>query len=89
MLLFFRLQLRRAGRSPVDFACFSDRGMKNATTGLQRNRGTKYKTRQKLPFLKGKYLDSSHSQPTADYSQPTGLFCTVVLAGFACFGHHS
>ena len=30
MLLFFRLQLRRAGRSPVDFACFSDRGMKNA-----------------------------------------------------------
>jgi len=25
-----RLQLRRAGRSPVDFACFSDRGMKNA-----------------------------------------------------------
>ena len=31
MLLFFRLQLRRAGRSPVDFACFSDRGMKKRT----------------------------------------------------------
>ena len=78
MLLFFRLQLRRAGRSPVDFACFSDRGMKNATTGLQRNRGTKYKTGQKLPFLKGKYLDSSHSQPTADYSRlwPV-LYCSA------------
>ena len=76
MLLFFRLQLRRAGRSPVDFACFSDRGMKNVTTGLQRNKGTKYKTGQKLPFLKGKYLDSSHSQPTADYT--SRLACSVL-----------
>ena len=76
MLLFFRLQLRRAGRSPVDFACFSDRGMKNALQDCSEIEERNIKRGKSSLFLKGKYLDSSHSQPTADYT--SRLACSVL-----------